>query len=57
MFIKDGKLIRFLKNGDITLTDTGKTLYHVADDPQIFLSRNKIKVLNFGDAGMKWAQN
>ena len=40
---------KVLKKGDITLTDTGKTLYHVADDPQIFLSRgNKIKVLNFG---------
>ena len=33
------KIDKVLKKGDITLNDTGKTLYYVADDPQIYLSK------------------
>ena len=38
-----------IKKGDLTLSDTGKTLYYAAEDPQIYLSKDdKVKVLNFG---------
>ena len=43
------KVDKVLKKGDITLTDTGRKLYYVGEDPEIYLSKdNKIKILNFG---------
>ena len=50
MYVYQGwKVDEVIKKGDLTLSDTGKTLYYAAEDPQIYLSKDdKVKVLNFG---------
>ena len=50
MYVYQGwEVDEVIKKGDLTLSDTGKTLYYAAEDPQIYLSKDdKVKVLNFG---------